>query len=217
MVTKHPEFSAWDEIITVHQLLFLQELTFQRHCDSFWQKASSFTSTWFLRTRRETDNREWWKDSEVDSWSLSKGRPSAPAVYITDGKHQGWLEHNSPLPNLIRAHGLTWALETAPYSMDINIGSVMYIYVSVYALRMYCWSIQIICKYTHSYLFAHPFANLSTESGVTRAQALTLPLTNSQLDSWLQGQELCPPSSEFCPLPLVEFPSNCSINLSWMN
>lgn len=69
-------------------------------------------------------------------------------------------------------------------------------------------------KYTHSYLSAQPFANLCTKSRVARVQALTLPLTNSQLDSSPQGQELCPQPSEFCPLPLVEFPSNCSTDIS---
>ena len=45
----------------------------------------------------------------------------------------------------------------------------------------------------------------------------TLPFINSPLGSSPQGQKFCPHSPLPCPLHRIEFPSNHSINISWMN
>lgn len=154
IATEHPEFPAWDGIITIHQLLFPQELTFQRRCNSSWQKASSFTSTCFQKKKkkRETDSSERWKDSEVDRWSLSKWRHSASVRYITDEKRED-SNMNAPVLTSTSARGLPCALETLPCGVEIHVRALTRkhdVHRGAHVCIMY-----VSCKYSYAYMDVH--------------------------------------------------------------
>lgn len=99
-----------------------------------------YFNSYLKKNRRETDSGSLWKDSEVESWSLSQGRHSAPVVYITDEKQE---DSNMNSPFLTSMAQVGWhALEAVPGGAEIHMKaftrthSTMKVHASV--LCMYC-------------------------------------------------------------------------------